>query len=865
MPFAALDRIVIANRPANVAGATVFDELDTWLDVEWTEARDLSDQVTLRVPYSARAKAALAKRRVINLIEAPATPGATSALRAFRIHGTTVRRSREGLVLTAEGRSMWHDFTDAGAITVALSGGTKEFSVAGTLTWTDWMSTYGIPHLHAQGYTWYSATGGPGNTFPLAFERWTVAQMAEAIRTTLGDVWRLYLDPTTWALSLQQVAPFPATGALVIVEDGHNLLSLEDAENAQEQATILDAIGGKGHSNNSRGVQHFAFGAANINALAKTFQPVTIDESGWAYPILQFDGQFVDPSGARSWYVQRIDTGRSHKIVATSGAGTAAPVFTLADWPAKPGLPFVWLWELREGLTPATPIDVAVPGRPLRVNGAPAGAVLTLDDPINNGDPVPTDDVHLDHRVRVSALRLATTCSNVTTVAGSTTEQDITLASTAGIVVGDWGFLHNNVGVPWTLFGQVFTVVQLISGTVVRVRARYTWFAGLPLTAGATAKQARFYFERSASRTFAIDEVAATNQVTVSDPTAIANQDLVEYYLENSGARLTGIPAPSLLTDGVVRKEQTFDGVRCVRNLLGGQAGLGIVGNPHFNDWPVGPTAPTGWTRTALVVNKVTTNLPGPGTIHAVQLVANGAIRSAPVFVRPTAGDSKVSVRVQVRVGSAFGNWDGTQFDQFTVSVFAAGGSVALGSLTLVPDNTAAPPAGAQVVKANTIVTADLLAVDVLHTPGVGQPYAPVVGLEVQLSVSGSGGTCNATVGGVLLVEDSLLPETSYLPANGDQSLWGVGSIVLGDIHEGTRNVRADMVDLGRLLAEQYPAHAIEQDTLVRLLNEELGLSVERRIAVVRRRANPAGAVTVDVETQQRRFTDLLTQLWTRT
>ena len=847
MSFGDLSRIVITDRPANVAGATVYDEIEQWLDVEWTEARDLSDQATLRVPYSARARAALKTRRVINLIGEPNSQ-LQSDLLAYRIYNTTVRRSKEGLVLTAEARSMWFDLTDAGVMTVPLSGGTHETTIAATLDFFQWATTFGLPHLQRQGYTWYTTFAGPVNTFERGFDRWTFAQLLESLREELGDGYRLFLDPATWALSLVQVAPGTSSDPLPI-EPGHNLLGLEDAESAQEQATIIEPLGGKGHSRNSRTIQHFAFGASNLNAGLKTFQPWDLAETGFPGPVIQFDGQYVDPSGARVWYVQRVDTGRCHKITATTASGGGT--FTLEDWPAKPG---PMAFELREALTPATPLDVNAPGRPLRVSAAPAGAVLTLDDPLNAGDPVPTDDVHLDHAVRVSALQLATTCSNIVTVAGSTTDQDLTLASTAGLAVGDWGFLHNNVAVPWGLFGAVVTIVQLVSAFVVRVRVRYTWATGLPFTPGVVAKQARFYRVRAGLRTFCIDEVAAANTITVTNPATIASQDLVEYFLENSGARLTGIPAPSLLDVGVVRKERTFDASRCCRNLLATINGLKQIGNtlldgnPHFDDWPVGQPAPTGWVIASGSATRTTANLPGPGLVHAVGL--NGTIRSPVMFARPTAADSAVSVRVQLRTPIA-ASWSGPAGHQFIVFLASPAGSQFTAFAYLVPEDTPAPPANAKKAAPDTVVTFDVLALDLFHAASPPFGYAPVDGFRVVCSGF-------VTLGGVFVTEDSTLPESTYLPNRGDQSLFGAGNIGLDDVDLALRNVRADAIDLGRLAAAQYPSHELGVDRLLRHSDEELGLAVERRIALLRRRATPAGTVTVDVETQQRRFTDLL-------
>lgn len=837
MALGALKNISVWDRPANVVGAVGYGYADAWLDAQWSEALDGSDSCEIVTAFESRFAGMLRTRRVVALHGAPATPTSAGELRYYRIHQVVSQRGPDGVRLIARGRSLFADWTDAGPISQVLSGGRHEFTIAGSLTPVQWLTNIALPHLQRMGYGWYTAGVSSGPSISLVLERQTAAQLAESIRAFLG--FELLLDQSTWAVAF--VSGINAGLDPLLVSAGSNLTRLQMTRGAVEQATIVVPSAGRGHSEITRGIQRHVFEATNIDFGLKTLECLAIDKTS-VYPIVQFDGQFFDPSGARVWYLQRTRTGRCFRIMGSVGLGGVAQLgkFTLDDLTDLGTASINNQFELREGLTPGTPIDV--PGRPYRVSGAPAGNIITLDDPISSGDPVPTNDVRIDCRARFSPQVLSTTCSNIADVVGSTTDQDLTLPATSAVQVGDWGFLHDNVAVPWSLFGKVFTVVGIQSTTVIRVRVRYSFDTGKPFGAGAVAKQLKFHRARP-SVPYVNDEVAATNQLTLTSATGVTSQDLVEFALDNSGAVLTGVPAPSLLTDGVVRKDASFPDQRCLVNLL-------LNGNPYFDVWP-GAT-PTNWTGS--LITKLTTNLPGPGTLNAVRLT-NGGLTSPVFYVRPTAGDSKLSVRVRLRTGAS-GNWSGANSDQAQVNILVPGAGPLLFGVIHAPGHPTPSP-GSKEVAANTVVDFDVLAAELLHTPGIAGKYAPWDGLQISISCTGIV-ACQVDVGGVMVLHDTTLPEAGYMTDRAEQYVFGLANQTLAAIADPETSIDLDAIDLGAILKKDFPARDLILGRRVQVVDEVLGIAAEERIAVTRFRASPTGAVDVDVRTKDRRLVDVL-------
>ncbi len=431
----------------------------------------------------------------------------------------------------------------------------------------------------------------------------------------------------------------------------------------------------------------------------------------------------------------------------------------------------------------------------------------------------------------------------------------VTVASTSGVAAGDWGFAHNSATTPWTLFGKVFTVVQVLSSTVVRVRKRYTFdTSATPFTTGAMAKQIQFYRAATTPIAFVNDEAAAANTLTLDTAAGVVANDLFEYVQEGSGAMLTGLPSTMVATYGVARKDKDFQTARCLPNLA-------QQVNPAFSSWP-GAGAPDRWTGTC---NKITTNLPGPGTLYAAQLLGSSlySLTSAPIWARPTSGDSKISVRVRLRTGvGSF--WDGSLASHRTeILVLVAGSTNILGQATIIGPGYPSPPPNYIQVAPDTIVDVDVLAVDLLHTPGAGAKYAPWDGIQVKISAINGGG--NIVVGGIFVTQDSTLPTDGWMSEFGNQDLFGLGQTALDALDAPETAHDIDTLDLQRALGAAYSADEIVEGRTVRVEVEGLGLFVEDRLAAVTYRGTEDGTVQVQVATRTRQFADVLANYLTNT
>lgn len=840
--------------PPNVPGASLITYFaDVIGDVQWTERLDLNDECALRVPLTSRAAALARPQMILVLHFAPATPGGTGDYRLYRVSSVTEEASPSGITVALQARGLAFDLANAGRIRDVLSGGREEYTVAGTMTGSAWLNTYALPQLQRAGYTFYTVGGGWSLTTPLVLENATPGELVRKLVEFSGVEWDIILSGGQWVLV--NLGNINAGLEPLRLTDGLNLRRVQRARSSLDQATVLEPTGGAGHSSLSRSIQHHAWQGSNFDTILKTMSASSMaSDIGYAYAPIQFDGQWV------GYFAQRQSTGRCFAVV-DAAIGTPG-TFTLEDLTnLNPGVvPDHGIFEFRSSRSVSPRLDVPTPGMPLRATSATGVTPITIDNPFTGADPVPTTDQHIDCRVAASSLIRATTCSNVANVAGSTTDQDITVASTTGVLVGHWGFLHNNVGTPWTLYGRPFTVVQLISSTVVRVRMRYPYETGRPLTAGATAKQAQFYQDRG-NVSYVDNENAATNAITLFHASGtVVQNDLLEYHVDG-GALVGSIPAPSSAPIGaggfgVIAKGAPFSDQRCLRNLL-------HAGNPWFDDWAGGAgSAPDLWSVEhpfggVGTPTKVTATLPGPGTVHAVGLVgATLASVASPAFwARPSAGDSKISLRVRLRTGSGAG-WASSTGARVIIDVLPAGGTTVLGTASVCAADFPSPPAAYQVVDPDTVVDVDLVATDVLHTAAVGAAWAPWQGLKVRISAFGTGSDC--TIGGVFVVQDETLPASPEMLETSDHALFGLAQLRLDTIDQPTETIDADAIDLSRLLVEQFGAAALVKGRRVQLEYEPLGLVIEDRIAALDFRAAISGEARVTVQTRTRDLAEIL-------
>lgn len=841
MAITTLEAISIWDIPPNVAGAFCYGYLDQVSSWELTRRLDAAHVATVITPIDSNAAALVVQRRVLALHFAPLTPGGVGEVMPLRISETSRSQGPEGLALRITARSLLFDWGDAGPLSYRYAGGKHEFTITGAMTIADWMSEYALPHLQRQGYDWYVFGGLNGLQIPRSFTRETALQLLNGCQAYLGQEVHIREFANAWAVEVVPEVNSALTPLRISV--GRNVRRIAQSQASNEQATVLVAVGGRGHSDASSTVQGLAFGAVNENTGTKQLDCYPFSDSAWLVPIVQFDGQYVDPAAQRTWHLVRLKTGRLFPIVASLAAGpsTFGGRLTLGDFTS---VAFGSFYALREDRIPGTELDVPSPGYPLQVSSV-AGNVLTLANPFSAADPVATDDEHVDCRVRRSSLIVATTSSTVAAVAGSTTDVDVTVASTAGVVAGDWGFAHTNVATPWALFGKVFSVVQVVSGTVVRVRKRYSYdTTATPFTVGAMVKQVRFYRAGSVPTYYVNDESAAANTITLDASLGFAGGELVEYQIDNVADLMTGLPSPQVETYGIVRKEKRFETARCVPNLL--------QMNPSFTGWT--GAAPDLWTGSAV---KVTTNLPGPGLVNAAQMAGSSlhTLTSPTFWGRPSSGDSKISVRVRLRTGSG-SSWDGSLAShQTTISILVPGGAT-LFSQVYVPPGHPSPPVGSIELAANTTHNLDFLAIDLLHTPGAGAKYAPWDGVQVRIACLNGGGVI--VVGGVFITQDSTLPSDGWMSEYGNVDLAGLGNQALAVLDTPETTNEIDAFDLLRALGDAYSVDEIVEGRTVRVEAEALGLAFEDRIAQVTYRGSEEGTVAVQVSTRTRQFADVL-------
>ncbi len=847
-----LEYVSLWDVPPNVPGAVNYGYFaDAIGDVRWTERLDNNEECVLTVPSTSRGAAARAQM-ILGLHFAPVTPGGIGDIRVFRLTSVTEDAGTDGITVTLQGRSLAFDLTNAGRMRDVLSGGRQEYTLAGTLSGGTWLTTYALPQLQRAGYAFFTAPSWGGVLVPLALENATPGQLVQDLADFLGLEWTLEPLGTQWVIA--SYGAVNGTLSPLRIRDGVSLRRLERRRDSIGQATIIEPVGRAGHSTLSQSIQHHAAQGSNFDVPSNTLElQAMVSDIGYVYKPVQMSHQWI------GYYLQRQSTGRCFAIV-DSVVG-AAQVVTVDSLTTLGFAPDDSVFEFRASRDASPTLFVPTPGVPLRITSASGLNPVTVDNPFTGADPVPTDGVHVDHRAANSYTVLATTCSNIANVAGSTTDQDLTLASTAGLILGTgmWGFLHTSASTPWGLYGRPFTIVQIISSTVVRVRMRYPFEAGRPLTVAAGTRQARFYQPRLDPVHVNV-ESAATNQLTLENAANYSNGDLIEYHLD-SGALVGGLPAPSSMPIaaggyGVVSKTAEFSGQRCLRNLL-------WAGNPWFDDWAGGAgSAPDGWTVEhpfggTGVPTKVTSSLPGPGTVNAVGLTGAtlGSVASPVFYARPTAGDSQISFRVRLRTGTGAG-WTSSGTARVYIDLLPNGSTTIIGQAVIAAPNYPSPPANYQLVDADTVVDVDLLATDILHTPGVGAKWAPWDGIKIRITAFGTGSDC--TIGGVFVIQDSLLPPSPDMVKTTDHALVGLSQLRLDALDQPIETIDADAVDLSRLLVEQFGTASLVKGRPIEIVYEPLGLVISNRIAALEFRAAVGGETRVSVQTRTRDLADIL-------
>ena len=643
-PRGALTQISLWNKPPGQPGAVCVDTFPPARDRRHWEAIDNDEGCSFTIPLGASILPKLVERQII-VYEYDPVGGPGSGLAAeydvFRFTELDKVHGPNGSRMLVSGRSLFWDL-DAAGLVYLESGGQKFYEFTDTRTPTQWLSTYILPALARRGYSHITlGTVDPTDNITIAVAHQNAMElMQELIKRTSAEA-QVRRSGTQHLLDLVSAI----NGSLVAraLAAGRSLPSLRVRSSAIPMATMVVPVGTAAHDATSKTIQRLPWKITAVDAgnLDVTVEPL----DGGAAKLIRWDGQYSTVSGLPyNWFVVCRRSGRefaitnsyplTQKLRLGGGLGSLAIGDEL---------------ELREGVAVPTRFRVEefASGNlryPRRISGV-AGSVLTLAT-LCSGDPVPTNDEHLDEVCEISQFIVATTASAAADNGNGTSR--ITVTSTASMLAGDWGFLSSAGAEPWGAV-KFWEIVTVVSGTQIDVRYKHLGFTGVPYTTLGGLTTCRVYRKRAVAP-YVSDEVASTDAVTVSDATSIATNDIIEFY-RNIVTDLAGaIPCGTNLGQyGMVERKHTRDDLRSEVNI-------GHASNCRFSTWTGSAVVPPdGYTGGP--VTRLTTGLIGPATTYNISCSQQvfGPVVRPPLW---TLSDLAVTVRFNVKV-PPIANWTG--------------------------------------------------------------------------------------------------------------------------------------------------------------------------------------------------------------
>lgn len=775
MPRGRLAQIELWDAPPAQSGASRILTFGRVSNVRWSEAINNDEGCSFQIPLNDVAVASLVERQVLVLRFDPVRPGDPSTSKVYRYTSSErVHGVREAMVRLV-GRALIYDLASAGPVYSAI-GGVKTAEFSDALTPTAWITTYVLPALARWGYT-YVTLGDvdPTETVPIACSHHTGLTIMEELGRATTCEFQLR---DTGELDLVTAI----NGALTrrALSEARNLPKLQVTRDALPMANAIVPIGRRGHDAYARGISHVpwkitAIDVGNLDITIASADGGTVDK------LIGFDGQYTTNSGlAANWWLTSLKDRRAYQI---SNSYVASQKLRIASTLGQ--LAVGDYIELRQSAAFLTRSDWgSLPGHyPARISAISTNQ-LTLTS-LLSGDPVAADDVHLGQRCQVSALQATTTCSAVANQGAGVARY--TVASTTGMLAGDWGFLTSAGAEPWGVV-NIFQITAIVSGTQFDARFKHsTKNDGVTPPDTAPLTNCRVYRPRAGVAPYVTDEVASTNVVTVDSAAGISVNDVLEYFCENLGDLPYSIPAgSSLATYKPVEKAYARDDLR-------GEANLALNHNPRFDVWTgASNVPPDGYIGTG--IGKETLAPIGPGVINNVN-IANGFLTNARPFPWiPSAADRTATARVWFKTPSA-ATWTGS-LPRVEVSISTAAGSP-YAKLVIVPVGSSYSVLGEfqKSVVSDTIVEADVT-FEVVETGIAALVYLQGFYVTVQSF------NCTVTLGGIDVYQSSTPPEEGYSVryAEGNK-LVGEVNKKLQVVHVPTSEYVAGVHDWSRLIA----------------------------------------------------------------
>ena len=277
------------------SGAVRLGYIDNVIECTMSEAIDGSDSMTLI--GAASSLSAVTRGMVVRGIDEAGN------VREYRVR--TRKRTLGSTTRTLTGLSARDELARAGVITQVVAGVTG-IDIAGSRTYSEWMSSVILPFLSSKGYTWFAA-GTNDITSPIVVSvnatGYTPLSLLLAMADASGAEVRVRRNGIV-GYYIDFVAKINSTANKLYVESAKNLLELVETEDDEGLVSAImplgESVGGLRAT-----LSENAWVLGTIPGSAPYWIPLT-DPDGGAPPIA-FDAQFGTGSTSQQAYLLKKD------------------------------------------------------------------------------------------------------------------------------------------------------------------------------------------------------------------------------------------------------------------------------------------------------------------------------------------------------------------------------------------------------------------------------------------------------------------------------------------------------------------------------------------------------------------------------
>lgn len=465
------------------------------------------------------------------------------------------RAIRAGTVVQIEARGLMDDLSLCGAVYQQDTNG-RLYEFTDTKTVADWLTFLKDFH-QLRGFTyWAPASGAPTDSVTLALSRHSPRQILEMLAKGEAGIglweYRLEYNTVTGMYDLHFAEEYNATADPLRVIGGHNLLSIEDEERTEDFMSGIAPSGKLGEDVAARSIAGSLWKVGTVTGSPAKI--VLLDPNGDAnVKAIAMDDQFNGTG--YTCQAQCLRTGRRYSITDTV-SGTQEIYLDAVDQLVAGD--FVELFYVPSGTTLQRHYyrtnSVAVnSGRKVCAMqvGTITGASLRFQALDPGTGAVGSLIYGRNTGMTGLQMRRSTTVLTSAISAFNSGTSRITVASTTGVVAGDWGNCYTASG--WVY--ETFRVVSVVSGTVLEIAQKYRFMEGVAFTIPASPTLTSVRILREQSDVYYVTKHTGyqnyntdpQQNIWLDNVTNLSTGDYVEAFLETGGIPVDELYSPTAL------------------------------------------------------------------------------------------------------------------------------------------------------------------------------------------------------------------------------------------------------------------------------------------------------------------------------